>query len=1484
MGVIVVFSIPSVQTWAAAKVTDRLNGDFGTDIHIGRLGLNWRAEIDMREVYIADHHRDTLIYSKELQTNIRSLRKIINGKLHLDKIQLERARFYLKTYKGEETDNLTVFTDKFATDKEPSGEPFFLSGRSIKLSDSRIKIINENLEKPEIFVFDKVNLQGRKFEINGPNIGAEVDHLDFAIKDGMTVENMKAKFALSATSMIFENLILQTRAGTDLKGDLTFDYSKTGSMGNFENDVVITANIRESLIASEDLNTFYNEFGPNQKIFITSDISGILNDFKAEKSLLKIGTTEFTGDLYFKDIITDNQPISIVAKNHNFYTNYYDLRRLMPDLWGNSLPDELKELKNFRLIGNSSFIGDEVKTAGTLSSDIGQAQVDITMGNFQNVDYAYYRGTVSTTNLDLRKITKTSALGRVTGQVKVNGRGLNQRTLNTEISGAISSLSFEGYNYKNIQVSGKLKHPLFDGHLSINDPNLKLDFTGLIDASKEKNKLDFHADVEYSDLNKLNLVTRDSIAVFTGTVVVDMEGNTIDDVEGTINFNRTFYQSERDFYYFDDFRITSSFEEKVRTIAINSPDIMNGKITGEFLIEDVPNLFQNGVASIYANYIPVKVTENQYINYEFEVYNKIVDVFIPQLKFGDNTRFRGSVYSDQSKFVFDFRSPEILLFGNYIGKLRINMDNDNPLFNTYISADSIYTGVYEFKNLDVINKTLNDTMYVRAEVRGGKQKEDLYDLSLYHTINENGKSVIGAKRSSITFKGNEWHLNENNNKRNKVVFDDNFAELHIDSLILNHKNERIELAGMLRDSTYKDIKMNFVNVNLDHITPTIDSLKLAGNVNGKLDFLQKNKAFYPNSTITIDDLFINDIALGDLDLDISGNENLTQYTINTSLIHEGRKSINAEGRIDVAKSNPRIQLDLDFDRFNIAAFSPFGEDIISDIRGYLSGNAIVSGSYKSPDLRGLLRLESGGFKVPYLNTDFEIEDKTDIHVTKNRFEVANATITDTKYGTTASLNGYGGHNNFQDWELNLKINAPNRFLVLDTPEEEEALYYGTAFMSGLVSIEGPVDQLVIHADATTESGTSFKIPISEMETISDDSFVHFLSPEEKRARIEGETTLATEIKKLSLEFDLNINNNAEVEVVVDQVNNSKLKGRGSGTLLLRIDTAGKFLMYGDFVVFSGEFDFRYGGIIQRNIAVVPGGSIIWNGAPERANLDLKAVYNTEANPSVLLDNPTVNRKIPVEVYVGLNGELEQPELNFEIEFPRVSSTLNSELQFKLQTEEQRQNQALFLLASNSFVDDNFGGTNAFAGTVADRMSGLVNSLFADQDGKFKVGLDYSVGSNAPDQETADRFGVTLSTQISERILINGKVGVPVGGATETSVAGDIEVQWLMNEDGSLRMKFFNRQADLQFIGEDQIFEQGAGISYSVSFNTFQELMRKLFNRKAERERHFIPVVPDDSSFPMDYNYNSSGTLPENDVPLEPKKKDETRRPDRSVED
>ena len=1446
--IVIIFSIPSVQTWVAKKVTTNLNETYGTDIHIKRLGLNWKGEVDIREVYIADHHNDTLIYSKEVQTNIINFQNMVQGDLGFGDIALDEAKLYVKIYKGEESDNLSIFAKKFDTGK-PSTSPFSLFGNDVQLTNSRVKIINENLENPDIFILNNVNITANNLKINGPEVQVNIENLSLVAARGFVIEDMQADFSYTETNITLKDLNLKTTE-SQLIGDVDLDYSKNG-MADFVNDVVITANLKDSKVATNDLNDFYNEFGPNQIIFLDAAMKGTLNDFTATDVNFRTGDTNIQGDYAFQNILNSENGYSITATNHYIATNYYDLRRFMPRVLGNVVPAELKELKNFYLSGNTSIVGDELNTKSNLQSGIGQAKLDLKIGNITNIDYAYYQGNVVLRNFDLGKIAKTTSLGKMTANLDFDGRGFDKNTVNTEVSGTVSSFNFEGYNYQNIAVSGNLKNPLFNGELSIDDPNLKLDFKGLIDASAETNHLDFEADVEYSDLNKLNLITRDSIAVFTGKVVVDMDGSTIDDVVGTINFSQTFYQNEREYYYFDDFTVTSSFDGPVRTIEINSPDIMNGKISGEFLIEDIPNLFQNGIASIYANYIPQEVTTNQYIEYEFVVYNKIVDVFVPQLKLGDNTRVKGSVSSDQSKFELDFRSPEILLFDNYIGELNIQIDNDNPLYNTYISADSVYTGFYNIRDLNVINKTLNDTMYVRSEFAGGPKKEDLFNLSLYHTINPAGKSVIGVKKSDITYKGNVWYLNENNNRLNKVVFDDNFREVRIDSLVLSHNDELIQMAGVLRDSTYKDLKVRFKDVNIGNITPEIDSLRLKGNMNGKFDFLQKNGAYYPNSAVTIDDVEINEIPFGDLNLKIDGNEDLTKYRINTSLINNNVKSINAVGEIDVSPRNPQIQLNIDLNQFNMQAFSPFGADVITDIRGLITGNARVSGNYKSPDILGRFTLENSGLKIPYLNTDFNIENGAQIIVTKNKFEIDGTQITDTKYETVGVLYGNATHTNFSDWELDLHIEAPERLVVLDTPPEEDALYYGTAFISGRADITGPIDELVIDVDATTQRGTTFKIPISDTESIGDDSFVHFLSPKEKEARNNGEVLFTEEVKGLSLNFELDINKNAEVEVVVDQENNSTLKGRGAGILLIEINTNGKFQMYGDFQVYEGEFDFRYGGIIQRNIGVVPGGNITWDGAPERANLNLSAVYKTQANPSVLLDNPSINTKIPVEVYVDLDGELAQPELSFDIDFPRVSSTLKSELQYKLQNQEQMQNQALFLLASNSFVSDNYAGSNAFAGTVADRVSGLVNNLFADQDGKFRVGLDYSVGNRTPNQETSDRFGITLSTQINERILINGKVGVPVGGANETSVAGDIEVQWLINEDGSLRMKFFNRQADLQFIGEDQIFEQGTGISYSVDFNTFQELYRKLFNKKVTIDTE-LPVIPDDNTYPVDF--------------------------------
>ncbi len=1454
MLIVIILSMPAVQTKIATKVTEDLNETYGTDIHIERIGLNWKGEVDIREVYVADHHKDTLIYARQLQTNILSIPNLIKGKLEFGEVELRDSKLYIKTYKDEKDDNLYIFTEKFNTGAE-SEEPFFLLSNDVALVNTRLKITDENLDEPEILEMNNINLKAKDFNVDGPDIRADILALSMLTDFGIPVENLSADFAYNSERMEFKDLSLETGQST-ITGNVLFNYGQEG-MSDFNNTVRISAQLRDAVIATNDLNRFYNEFGPDQQIAFSGNLEGTLNDFRLTDADVRTSQSIVRGSFYFRDLLQPDGDFRIEMRNHTIVSDFYDLRRLMPRVLGDVLPNEIKPLGRFSFRGNTTVTGSELETSSNLNSGIGNLETTFSMGNTTDIENAYYKGDVVLDQFNLGKLTGTQSVGKISANLDFDGRGFTQETVDTHIDGTVSSIALEGYTYKNITVSGNLKNPIFDGDLVIKDPNLQMEFKGLVDVSKEFNQYDFEADVEYAELNKLNLFTRDSISVFAGRIIMDMDGTTINDAEGTIEFVQSFYQNEEDDFFFDDFLITSSFEGSVRTIEIQSPDIISGKIAGEFLIEDVPDLFRNGVGSIYANYIPNEVTENQYIDYEFEVYNKLVEVFVPQLKFGENTRVKGSVSSDESEFKLDFRSPEILVLDNYLGTVNIQVDNDNPLYNTYISIDSVDTGKYQIADINVINKTLLDTLYIRSRFKGGKKQRDLFNFSLYHTINPEGRSVVGVKRSDITYKDKVWQINKNNNKLNKISFSDNFKYIKVDSLVLNHENEYIRFAGVVQDSSYKNLKLEFQDVTFGNIAPDIDSLDLNGVVNGRLNFIQKRGLYYPSSNVTVDDVNINGVDFGDLTLDISGNEDLTKYSINSTLINDNVKNINAVGEIDVAPENPQISLDVDFERFNMQAFSPFGADVITDIRGFVTGNAKVVGNYKSPDILGRLLLEESGMKIPYLNTDFDLADNTQVIVTKDKFDLGRTTITDTKYNTTGTLIGHATHRNFKDWELDLSINT-DRLLVLDTPPDEEALYYGTAFISGIADIKGPAQELVINVVATTEEGTTFKIPLSDTESIGDDSFIRFLSPEEKAARISGETVISEEVRGLSLNFELDINENAEVEVVVDQVNNSRLKGRGAGIMLLEINTLGKFRMWGDFLVIEGTYDFRYGGLVQKTFTVEPGGNITWDGRPERANLDLTAKYETTANPSILLDNPSVNRKIDVEVLIGLTGELIQPDINFEIGFPGASSIVRSELEYKLQNAQQREKQALFLLASNSFVNDNLKGTGAFSNTVAQSVSSLVNDLFSNQDSKFKVGLDWTPGNRTPDQDIADQVGITLSTQINDRIIINGKVGVPVGGVNESTVAGDIEVQWLVNEDGSLRINFFNRQADIQFIGEDQIFEQGAGVSYSVDFDTFSELIHKLFNRKVELETdESIPVTPDDNSIPEEYNTNAT---------------------------
>ncbi|MFC4220540.1 translocation/assembly module TamB domain-containing protein [Flagellimonas marina] len=1432
--------MPAVQTKMAKYAMESINNEFGTNIQIDQVSLSlFNLNAGIKGIYVEDYKKDTLAYINKLTTSVLNIRNMVNGKMEFGDIEVDGLFFNLKTYKGESDTNLDVFVAKLDDGKPrpPGTPPFFMSSDQIEINEGRFMLSDENLESPGILNFTELKILANDFQILGPQVTLNIEDLSLDAKRGLRLKKLATNFKYTKEQMRFDELLIDTEQ-SELKGNLVFNYNRE-DFAQFVDRVQVDATFTESTVALNEVNAFYDEFGQDRIVTLSGDFSGVLNKLIVDNLFLFTDNTGVRGDFEFDNMFTDQAPFVIRGDIDNLTSSYYQLRALLPNILGRNIPETVQKLGQFTVRGDVEVTETSLDVKINLNTAVGSSYMDVQMTNLQAKNDASYIGFISLIDFDLGEFTNDDELGLTSLDVNVEGKGFAAENLNTEVIGDVYKLQFNKYEYNNIKVSGILKDQLFDGSLLCNDENFRFDFKGLADFGGRENKFNFIAAVDYADLKQLNFID-DSISIFKGHVNMDIEGRTLDDMAGQMRFSNTTYQNQNSTYYFEDFSVYSSFDQDtVRTVEINSPDIITGYVRGKFRVNEIGKLVQNSIGSIYTNYKPHEISEGQHLDFNFKIYNKIVDVFFPEVAFDPNTFIRGNIVSDEGDFKLTFKSPSIEAFGNKFDNIELKIDNKNPLFNTFVSVEDMSTNYYDIKDFSLINTTLKDTLFFRTEFKGGSEYNDSYNLNFYHTFNENNKSVIGLKKSDVSFKGNTWVLNKDGNSQNKVIINRTLDSIRIEDVVMDNKNrEQIRLRGEIADSTYKDLDLQFKIVSLNKITPAIDSLKLNGSVDGFLNILQKDGKYLPTSSLNISNFSVNDIRLGDLELGIFGNNDLTEFGVSTWLNDNGKEKMSINGKVTNYNNKQELDLSANFTDFSLEPFAPLGEDVISNIRGSIIGSAKVTGSVSNPSINGSLSLVNAGIGIPYLNVDYNFAQYSRVRLFDQSFYFENIGLSDVAEGTTATLDGTISHTGFEDWYLGLDVDTKNnRFMILNTEFDEESLYYGQGFINGTGSIYGPTDALTIKVDATTARGTSLKIPLSDVTSVGDYSFINFI--EKGGSQSFTEERVLQDYQGLEMEFDLAVTPEAEVEIVVDQSSGSSLKGTGEGILLIEINTNGKFNMYGEFVAVTGEFNFKYGGVIDKKFKVRPGGTILWERDPLAAQLNLEAVYSLNANPAPLLDNPGYTGRIPTEVVVRLDGELESPNINFDIDFPGTNSVVQSELEYRLQDPTVKERNAFFLLAQGTFVNAQTGiNQQAVTGNLIQTASGLLNQILAGNNDKLNLGLSYEQGLLDPnaDIRTEDRIGVTLSTQISDRILINGRVGVPVGGVSETVVAGDVEVQVLLNEQGTLSAKIFNRENQIQqFLAERQGYTQGVGLSYQVDFNSFKELMQRVFNKKQESE-------------------------------------------------
>jgi len=715
------------------------------------------------------------------------------------------------------------------------------------------------------------------------------------------------------------------------------------------------------------------------------------------------------------------------------------------------------------------------------------------------------------------------------------------------------------------------------------------------------------------------------------------------------------------------------------------------------------------------------------------------------------------------------------------------------------------------------------------------------DFSVKNNINSNLK----LKEISIDILNDKIYLTElseiNEILENDFIETNNnydFSFQWVDNKLNLESNlgSNILINGFYKNENDVDLNFEFSNLFIQNLFE-INKNPISGNVESKINLnrTESNRTLSLNASIN--DISIKEYEIGDLEINVFGNTDFDSYSVDLKLLNNENISLKSEGTIIAINEKPNLDLDINFNDFDISFIEKIGSNTLKDISSSISGQVNLWGSYDNLQHNGNLILNKSKFLIPYLNIEYLINNNSELTLYNQNIEFNNILITHTESNSFSSLNGNINHINYNDWNLGLVFES-DRLLILNKDFDEDENFYGKAFIDGQISISGPTDQVSIDIDALTKPGTYITIPRTNSNLIDDFSFIEFTDL--NNSDLFTKNNLLDDVKQLNnktldLNIDLEIDNNAQVDITIDQETGSYISGIGNGNLFMEIDSDGKFNIFGDYTTTEGEYNFKDLALIDKKFRLKDGGTIVWDGEPLGAQMDILATYEVPggANPALLLDNPNFNKKIPTDVEIKLTGNLTKPNSpDFEIYFPNTSSSVTSEINYKLNDPEVRQLQAISLLTQGIFINEVSVSIEGITNNIYEKVSDIFSDLLGGSEGPLKVGINYLQGdkSDILDIKTEDRFGVTLSTEISEKILFNGKIGVPIGGIEETLIIGDVQVDFILNEDGSLKAKVFNRENEFRYIGDKLGYTQGVGLTYQVDFQTFRDLISKLVEK------------------------------------------------------
>lgn len=486
-----------------------------------------------------------------------------------------------------------------------------------------------------------------------------------------------------------------------------------------------------------------------------------------------------------------------------------------------------------------------------------------------------------------------------------------------------------------------------------------------------------------------------------------------------------------------------------------------------------------------------------------------------------------------------------------------------------------------------------------------------------------------------------------------------------------------------------------------------------------------------------------------------------------------------------------------------------------------------------------------------------------ISFTEQGVNFNNFTIIDS-LNRRATINGGVLTTDYTNFKFNMDVRT-NNFRLMNSTAADNDMIYGTVFLTSNIKVRGDLNQPDVNMTVKVEKGTKFffALPADDPSVIEQEGIVQFIDadapPFNGQKALKSDSISKAPVKGINLTAKLEVDPEAELNVVVDPANGDALKVKGDANLTATMDPSGKISLTGRYEIKDGSYNLSVGPLGKKAFKLVAGSTIVWTGDPMSANVNLSALYEVNAAPIDLLnepDNIQAKTKLPFQVYLMMKGELLKPIISFKLDLPEnergaLSGTVYTKLQNVNRNESELNKQVFALLALNRFIANNpfeslsggGGGVSTLARSsvskiLTEQLNNLASDLIKGVDINFGVNSseDYSTGSL---QQKTD-----LEVGLSKKLL-NDRLTVTVGssfglegpqpqGQSSTNIAGNVNVEYALSKDGRYRLRAYRRNQNEGVI-EGQIIETGLGFALVVDYNKFREIFRKRSRRNRENQ-------------------------------------------------